>query len=252
MHRSIRRTPWRARLTGATALVAVASLGAGLSSPPAGASKARRTAEVHRLVGAARTAILSHSAVRIVSLGHNTATHKLTSRTVADAGKHWGRQVLHAGSVTARILVTPRFAYFSGNKTGLTTVFGMPADDLARVGTHWVSVSKAEPQYKGFRSTAIEALPGLILPKASATSSVGVRKTRDRGRLVHLLTWKTTVHGATVHVTLEIAAKGPALPVVETEKAGSSEQQSVFGHWDEHLKLRPPLHPVPYKSLSPT
>lgn len=252
MQRRSRPTSWRARLAGATALAATAGLGAGLASPPAGASTAHRSAEVRKILHAARAAILSRSAVRVVSVGHNTSTHKQTSRTVADAGKHWGRQVLSAGSVKARILVTPKFAFFSGNKTGLTTVFGMPADDLARVGSRWVSISKSEPQYKGFNSTAIEALPDLILPTAKAASSVGVRKAHDRGHLVHVLVWKTTVHGATVHVTLEVDAKGPALPVVETERAGSNEQRSVFSHWNEHVRLRPPKHPVPYKSLSPT
>lgn len=238
----------RARFAaGGLALALLAGIGAGAAPATAGASPSVRS-----LVQAARKAILSHHSVRIVSTGKDRSSRKRTGTWVIDAGLHASKQRGVAGAARVGIRLTPSYAYFSGNRDGLTTVFSMPADDLGRVGTKWVAIKRSEAQYKGFSSSVITSLPGQILPTASETKHVRLRTTRHGGQQLYVLTWSTTVGSQKVPVTLELPAAGATLPVSETKVLGSTVERSVFSHWDERLVVRPPAHTVAFSSLSST
>lgn len=248
---SDQRSGARRRRAAVTAAALAAVAGAGLSTVPAGASP-HRAVTASSLVAAARRAILARDTVHIVSVSRDASTRRVAGRSTIDAGRRASEQHFVAGAAWIRIRLTSGYAYLSGNKDGLTTMFAMPADDEGRVGTKWVAIRRGEPIYTGFATAVITSLPAQILPSTSTLGTVRLSSGHDGGRPVHVLTWRATVGKATVAVSLELAARGPVLPVAETKASGTIEQRSVFGRWNERVAVSRPRQTVPYTSLSST
>lgn len=237
-----RRTARAAALT-TCGLAAAAALAAG-TGVPAGASPSTLTS----VVAATRKAILSSSAVRVTSTARSTTTHKVTETAVFDAGRRWSRQHYATGTAHVDILLTPTHAFFSGNKSGLTTMFAMPSSDVAKVGTKWVDITSSEAQYKDFSSAVLSSLPRDFLPGAGA-KHLRLTTTGKGKAALHVLTWSTSANKVTNTYRLEVAAAGRALPVREIEVQGAVRQVTTFGHWNEHLVVRAPRHTIAYTAL---
>lgn len=227
-------------------LAASAGLVAGvdLLAGTAGASASGASA----VVAATRKAILAETAVRVTSTARSTKTHKVTETAVFDAGRTSSEQRYAASSARVAIRLTPTDAFFSGNKSGLTSMFAMPANDVAKVGSKWVDVKSSETQYKDFSSAVLASIPGDFLPGAAAKHLRLTTATRA-GTKDHVLAWTATANGITGTFRLWVPATGHALPVQETERQGTTTQLTTFGHWNEHLVVAAPKRVIAYKSL---
>ena len=217
-----------------------AALGAGAAGGAAGAS----TSSAKAVVAAARKAILAESAVRVSSTARSTKTHKVTETAQFDAGRHVSRQRYATTSARVDILLTPTDAFFSGNKAGLTTMFAMPSNDVAKVGTKWVDVTSSEAQYKDFSSAVLSSLPQDFLPGASA-KHLRLTTTTQKGAKLDVLTWTAS----TTSFRLTVPATGRALPLEEQEVQGAVTQVTTFGHWNEHIVVHRPRHTIAFATL---
>ena len=242
-----RRRATRVAALSACGLAAAASaaVGAGALSGTAGASPAK----ANQVVTATRKAILSQSAVRLTSTSRNSKTHKVVETAIFDAGRTASSQRYKTPTGHLTILVSPRAAWFGGNKSGLTSLFGVPASLVAKIGTKWVAIPKSEAQYKGLASAVLASLPGEVLPTSTATA-LHVRTAKHAGKKFHVLTWSDKASGTKTAYRLAVAATGKALPVQETKTAGTFSQVTHFGHWNEHVVVRAPHPTIDFKKLA--
>lgn len=234
----------------ALAASAAAVGGAGALSGAAGAANPSAAGTAKAVVAATRAAILSQSAVRVTSTARSTTTHKVTETAVFDAGRHTSRQRYATTSPAARvaILVTPTDVFFSGDRTGLTTLFAMPASDASKVGTRWVDITSHEAQYKDFSTAVLSSLPHVFLPGTTA-KHLRLSTTSSHGARVHVLSWTATGTTGTDRYQLWVPVAGRSLPLQEVQLQGTTRQLSVFGHWNERLAVPRPKRTIAFSSL---
>lgn len=227
------------------AVAASGAAGAQVLSGTAGASASKASA----VVAATRKAILSQTAVRLTSTSRDASTHKVVETAVFDAGRTSSSQRYRATSARVAILLSPKGAWFTGNSSGLTSLFGMPSNLAAKVGTKWVAVKKSDAQYKDFSSAVLSSLPGHLLPSSSATS-VHLRTERRSGKKLDVLAWTDTSSGVKSTYRLEIAGTGRSLPVRETQSTTTSTRVTRFSHWNERIVVRVPRHTIEFTKLT--
>ena len=234
----------------ASMALAATATAAGLFAGTAGAAAATSSGAASAVVAATRSAILSQSAVRVTSTARSTKTDKVTERAVFDAGRRSSMQRYATTSPAARvaILVTPSDVFFSGDRSGLTTLFAMPASDATKVGTRWVDITSHEAQYKDFSSAVLSSLPHVFLP-GTAAKNLRLTTTTSHGARIHVLSWTATGTTGTDQYRLWVSATGRSLPLQEVQLQGTTRQLSVFGHWNEHLAVARPKRVVAFSSL---
>lgn len=240
-----RRTRLLALSACGVAAAASAAVGTGALSGAASASPTKPS----KVVAATRKAILSQSAVRLTSTSRSAKTHKVVETAVFDAGRTSSSQRYRTPKGRLTILVSPEAVWFGGSKAALTSLFGMPSKLVAKVGKKWVAIPKSEAQYKSLSTAVLSSVPGELLPSSSA-SSLHLRSGKDGHRRVHVLTWTDSSKGTKATYRLDVAAKGKALPVRETESVGGYQQVTHFGHWNEHVVVRAPRHTIDFKKLT--
>lgn len=237
-----RRATWTRRayaLAISSPIVALAPIGATAraSTIVSSAPRSSLVANIRKAVAGARSAHF-----QIASTVSGT-----TDGIVGDTGPTSGEQIIRSGSSVARLLVLPGNAYFSGNRAGLEKFFGMPANDVSKVGTKWVSVTSSAPQYTSFRTSVDSSLLMTYLP---TTEVVRVVRTVASGRAEYSLSWVATTGGRLVHDLLTVDASGPALPIKDVVTAGKDRETTIFTHWGERLTLERPRATIMIASLA--
>ena len=85
-----------------------------------------------------KAAIAQQTGVHVVFRA-NRASSATTEKIVADVGVTTGQETVSEGQSHVAIRVTPGYGYVSGDSSGLTTIFGLTADQAKKVGSDWVS-----------------------------------------------------------------------------------------------------------------
>lgn len=196
------------------------------------------------LVAATRKAIVAAKSAHFELASTVSGT---SERITADTAATAGRQVITSGTSTATLIVLPRFAYFSGNKSGLARFFGMPANDITRVGAKWVSVRAGTTQYTRFKAAVDASLLTGFLPSAK---SVQVASATVGSRRGYSLRWTTTSSGRKVSYTLTVAATGPPLPIDDAITSGKDHERTTFSKWGETVKLSAPRSTIAFTKLA--
>ena len=208
----------------------------------------RSTTSPTALVAAVKKAM---SAARSVHFEFNSTSSSGHEHVVADAGAKTGRQSITFGKATANILVTTSDAYFDGNSSGLSTIFGMPKSDITKVGSKWVDVKSGTSQYTSLRSGAIESsLSTTLLPSSAELTTAKVSKTSSAGIPVYRLVWTTTATSGKVTEMLLIDARGSDLPITATAVEGKDNSLTSFSKWGESIKLSAPTSLIAFSKLT--
>ncbi|MCU1488722.1 MAG: hypothetical protein JWM85_127 [Acidimicrobiaceae bacterium] len=217
----------------------------------AGATTVAKTPSGSSLASAAKKAILAEHGVHLQVVESQKAS-KNSEKVVADMGVKTGSQVLTYGSATASVRLTPSFAYFKGNSSGLTTLFGLPSTVVKKINGRWVSLAKGSTQYKGFQQEGtLTGLPTTVLPTGQSTK---VTTSTSGGHKVYVLTWTVTPTGTTTKVrdSLLLPTSGNPLPISETGTAldGSGSELVQFSKWGEKINVVAPSSSVAYSKVS--
>jgi hypothetical protein len=216
----------------------------GTGSGAAASEPARATSASSQLVAEIRSAI-AHAGSAHFDITQTVSG--VTDRVSGDAGPDAGSQELASGASRARLIVLPRGAYFSGNRSGLSAFFGMPSADITRVGTRWVAVASSSASYAQFRSSVESRLFTSYLP---TSKTVDVQHAAIAGRSVDVLVWTTTSGSETLHYRLTVAATGAMLPIEDVAVSGKNHDTTIFSRWGERLHVRVPTRTVALTSLT--
>ena len=201
------------------------------------------------LISAMKASLARQKSVHLVITARDTSP-KQTETIIQDSGPNSGSQNASSGGAYARILLTPTFAYFSGDSAGLTEFFSMPSDDLGLVGQKWVSVASGSSQYSSFAtSITMEKLRTALVP---TVSSITVSNGKVNSRAVNILKWSSTSSGQTTTLTLTMDATGSSLPLFEVGKGGTVTQTSTFSHWNEAVHITAPKSIIALSKLKTT
>jgi len=230
MHRPRIRLPLLSLALSTVALGASAALGSAASAEVATPSS---------VLSAAKAAIAKQTG------GHLTVTVKASAsasseNVVADLGAKNGAETISEGTATVTIRLTPAYAYFSGNSTGLTTIFGLTAAQAKKIGKDWVSLKAGTSQYSGLKSDAtISSVTGL-LPAAKGTK---LSTETVKGVKLYVLKWTSAATSSTPKLTntLTLAAVGATLPVEEVATGtGVAKETIMLTKWGERVVVSAP------------
>lgn len=202
------------------------------------------------IVAAAKKVILARGSVHIVITQRPADGTAPTERIVADAGTNTESQTLRSGSAFASIRITRSAAYFSGNRSGLTTLIGVSSPVAKRIGRRWVRISAGTTAYNNLaRENLISALPASTLP---APGDPGTLTTQTiAGQQTYILTWQAaSASNNTISKRLVLTATAAPLPVSETSRTGGSTQTVRFNDWGEHFTVRDPSLVVAFTSVT--
>ncbi len=194
-------------------------------------------------VASTRKAILSQGGVQITITGEEGSGQRAAEGISADVGSRTGMEMVHEGTATASIRVTPAAAYISGNAAGLTRLLGLPAVQ-ARRAARWLRIPAGSNEYKDLATeNTIAALPASILP--TAADAVTVANAREGGRPVWLLRWTSVgANGGEIRATLTVTAS-EALPLSEVTASGTHRQTADFSGWGRAPRVIAPRSQVP-------
>jgi hypothetical protein len=194
------------------------------------------------VVAATKKAMDAQKSVHCVISAYDAST-KQTTTVTEDASKTRGLETLAVGTAEVKLRLTPTAAYLWGNSKGLSTVFGMSATQIAEVGTKWVFSKPGTSQYADVKSAvSIAPLLGSLLP---TKTKVKIASGHLNGESVHVLSWTTTdSQSKVVHISLDIAAKGPSLPIRLTALTGKSHEKALFSRWGEGIHVPVPTATV--------
>jgi hypothetical protein len=184
------------------------------------------------LLADARTAMNDSAGVHMVITSATTSGTTTSTRTaVMDSGATSAVETLTDGTATGHLVVTSADAYFSGDSAGLGEFFGMSAQDVARIGTAWVSMASGTSQYTNFSAgSLIASIPSTLMP---STDAVTLTDATDSGRPVYRLAWTSfgSDASAVIKRTLDLDASGQHLPVSETSTSTGATQTVAFSAW---------------------
>jgi hypothetical protein len=194
------------------------------------------------VVAATKKAMDAQKSVHCVISAYDAST-KQTTTVTEDASKTRGLETLAVGTAEVKLRLTPTAAYLWGNSKGLSSVFGMSATQIAEVGTKWVFSKPGTSQYADVKSAvSIAPLLGSLLP---TKTKVKIASGHLNGESVHVLSWTTTdSQSKIVHISLDIAAKGPSLPIRLTALTGKSHEKALFSRWGEGIHVPVPTATV--------
>jgi hypothetical protein len=163
-----------------------------------------------------------------------SSTSNGTKSTVSvDIGSGYGSEKITSGKNTVTIIVTPKWAYLSGSKTGLISIMGLSAAQEKKVGTLWVAMKAATSPYESFSSNLTTSVLSHILPAAKGTKF----STDSTSMKNYQLTWKTaaTSTAAATKSVLTISSGKKTLPLSESITSKTGGGSTVFSKWGEHV-----------------
>jgi hypothetical protein len=173
---------------------------------------------------------------------HLAVTSKFASTktsVTADFGASSGMETIESGGADVTIKVTPSYGYMSGNSSGLTTIVGLTAAQLKKVGKDWISMKAGTAQYSDLKDSTTYAAIKSALPAAKGTTLSSQVK---NGVKLYVLKWTTAATSSvpkTANV-LTISATGKPLPIEEVTTASNGSGTTTFSRWDETVRVAAP------------
>jgi hypothetical protein len=215
-------------------VVLVAALSTILSAPSSAAVFTAKS-----LLQTATKAIDQQASAHVVFVAHS-GTSSTTERIVADVGVLSGSETVSEGKADLAIRLTPTYAYVSGNSSGLTTLFGLPAAQEKKLGSKWVSWKSGTKEYSTLKADLTMSSVLSLLPKAKGTK---LSTDETAGAEAYLLKWRTPATKSLPKLsnTLTISATGSALPIEETETSATGVKvKTQLSGWDESFTVGAP------------
>ncbi|MGP8066547.1 MAG: hypothetical protein ACLP81_09325 [Acidimicrobiales bacterium] len=236
-----RSRPRTGPVAAATCAATCLLLGAPLVGvAPASAAPGKHSTST-AVMAATKKAMDAQKSVHCVISAYDGST-KQTTTVTEDAGETRGLETLVVGTAEVKLRLTPTAAYLWGNSKGLSSVFGMSASQIAEVGAKWVFAKTGTSQYAEVKSAvSIASLLASLLP---AKTKVKIAAGHLNGKSVDVLSWTTTSQSKVVHIVLDVAAKGPSLPVQLTAVTGKSHEKAQFNRWGESIHVPVPTATV--------
>jgi hypothetical protein len=233
------------RLVGASAVVLATLV---LLSATAEAAGAPTTSSV---LTSAKSAIGKQTSVHLVLTSRSSST-SVEEQIKADLEKTSGIETISVGSERAIIRVTPRYAYLSGNSSGLTTLFGLTSAEVNKVASDWVSFKAGTSQYKDLAASLTVSSVTSVLPVAKGTK---LHTPAPPDKKFYTLKWDTAATSSQPALanTLTLSAIGATLPVQETSTASGGGKETVaLSKWGEHVLVSAPAagSTIPFSNLS--
>jgi hypothetical protein len=234
-----RRTP--------LSLSLVALSGALIVGPTLAAQAATKSPTAASVLASTTESLNKESGVHIVV---TTVDKKVHSSVVADIGKASGTETYISGSESFTITVTPKAAYLSGSKKGLTELMGLSASEQSKVGGEAIVMKLGTTPYSTFHSNLTSSAFSDLLPKAKGTSLLAKRDKATKG---YQLTWTTAkTSSAPKEISLMTISSGSkALPVKESVTTSSGSSHTSFTRWGESVKVHVPSKTIPYAKIFP-
>lgn len=236
-------------LSSATVLTLAVALPTSASTRPADVAHSSGPPSAKTLISEMKSAIAKVTDVRLTITAKQTSPAE-SETLVVNSGTSTGDQTSVSGKEKAAVILTKSDAYLSGNSTGLSAFFGLPADDESLVGSKWIVIKSGTSQYKTFTTQiTIKGLLGSITP---SSSSFGVDYTNYGKTSAYGISWTTTNSGTTLHEMLYLPRSGKELPIAETATTGSVVDKSIFSRWNESFKVTAPKKTIAISKLHST
>ena len=210
---------------GATAFVMPTAVGVA-------ASAAATTSSVLK---AAKAAMAKQTGVHVVD---SVKSGSVSQLMIADFGTKSGEETLSEGKERLTVKLTPTYAYFSGNSSGLTAT-GLTAAQAKKVGKDWISMKAGTSEYASIKSDLTVSALAVLLP---ATKGTTLSTTVTAGVHLYVLKWTTAATSSTSKLsnTMTISAVGATLPVEKITTASSGSATTKFSKWGEHVAVSAP------------
>jgi hypothetical protein len=201
------------------------------------------------LISRIRSAIASVDAVHLTVKATQTSP-KISETISQDAGLTSGSQNVISGNERASVLLTKTNAYLSGNSSGLSAFFALPADDQTLVGTKWILIKAGSKQYTSFVSSiTVKHLLTNLLP---TSKSLSVHNTMYGTIPTYEIDWSITSSGSTTKLTLTLPRTGAALPFAESAISGTTAERSVLTKWNKPVTIHAPANTIAITKLHPS
>jgi hypothetical protein len=209
-----------------TLLSAAVPLGAGASTSPTAKSVIKSTT----------TALSKVSGVHIVVTSRSGTVN---STVVVDIGKSSGVETVSSGLKKITITVTPSFAYLSGTASGLSTIMGLTAAQIKKVGSNSISMAAGTTPFTNFQKNLTSpVLLGMLPASKGTTLKAGTHNSKKD----YQLSWTTKASGTTplTKSVLVIASDKASLPMKETIASSSGGGTTIFSKWGETVNVQVP------------
>ena len=211
--------------------------------------KAKSLPKASDLLAKMKHATSTEGSVRL-TIQASQVSPKLKETVTLDANRDSGKQVAISGSEHASVLLTSSGAYLSGNHSGLTAFFALPKDDLALVGTKWISIKPGTAQYKSFISAI--TVKNLLANLVPTTKSLNVRETTFKSKPTYEIDWTMSSSGSTTKLTLTVPRTGRVLPLSESASTGTTMEHSYLSNWGERIDIHAPKNTIAITKLHST
>jgi hypothetical protein len=221
--------------------------GALIVGPALGAQAASKSPTTTSVLAATKAALAKESGVHIVV---TTVNDKVKSSVVADIGSASGTETYASGSETFTITVTPKDAYLSGSKKGLTSLMGLTAAEQTKVGSESILMAKGSTPYSTFKTNLTSGAFSQLLPTAKGTTLLAKRDKATNG---YQLTWTTAATSSDPKEvsTLVISSGAKELPVKESVVTAKGSSHTAFTKWGESVQVAIPSKTIPYAKVFP-
>ena len=206
----------------------------GVTSLSAEAATPLKTAA--SVLSAAKSSMQKESSVHITV---DSRTGTLKSTLVVDISATRGQETIREGAKIISIVVTPTFAYLSGSKDGLTSIMGLTAAELKKVGTRVISMKAGTTPYRNFASSLTTPVLTSMLPSSVGTTLT----TRSGARKNYQLSWSVKSSSTTLATksVLTLTKGSMTLPISETIKSTSGGGTTSFTKWGRSFRVKVPL-----------
>ena len=200
------------------------------------------------VITATKAALARTSGVHVVV---ETTLDKTVSSVVADIGKTSGTETYTRGDETFTISVTPKYAYLSGSKTGLTKLMGLTVAEQAKVGGSWIVMKKGSPPYATFASNLTTGAFANLMPPAKDTTLLTQRAKVDGGYQIKWVEPATSSAPKSTTI-MTISAGSQTLPIEEAVTTSEGNSTTTFTKWGETVHIATPSPTIAYATVFPT
>jgi hypothetical protein len=136
--------------------------------------------------------------------------------------------------------VTPQSAYFTGNTSGLTTVFGLSSSQAKTIGRHWVSLGSGTSQYASLKADTTTSSVSDLLPSAK---KIKLSRSVSGGIEEYVLSWTTATTSSTPQIStvLTLSEHGRPLPLEVIAVGTDHIKETVkLSKWGEQVVVDAP------------
>jgi hypothetical protein len=208
-------------------------------------AQASTTPTASSVIAAAKASLAKQTGVHI---SVSTKEGKVLSTVVANIGTNSGYETYKKGGETFTISVTPKFAYLSGSKTGLTTLMGLTAAEATKVGTKSIAIKKGVSQYSTFKTNLTSAAFSQLLPTVKGTTLLAKRDKSTDGFQLSWITAATSTSPKTTSV-LVISSGSSTVPLKESVSTSAGASHTTFSKWDKSFTVKVPTSTIAYAKV---